>query len=271
MWWAVMSQGCSRPAACTSSCSACRVLSWKLATRVALSGTTRAFWRAASCVATPVGQWPVWQFCAWMQPRAIMKPRPALHQSAPSAIMRAMSKAVITLPAAPILMRWRRPTPISVLCTSSSPSCSGTPTWSVNSTGAAPVPPSAPSTTMKSGVMSVSCMALTMANHSQGWPTQNLKPVGLPPDFSRRRAMKCIISTGVLKALWLEGLMQSTPTGTPRAAAISGVTLAPSSMPPWPGLAPWLSLISMSLTCGSVALAMNFSSLKLPSSLRQPK
>ncbi len=35
-------------------------------------------------------------------------------------------------------------------------------------TGAAPVPPSAPSMTMKSGVIPVSCMALTMANHSQG-------------------------------------------------------------------------------------------------------
>ena len=39
--------------------------------------------------------------------------------------------------------------------------------WSANSIGAAPVPPSAPSTTMKSGVISVSSIALTMANHSQ--------------------------------------------------------------------------------------------------------
>jgi hypothetical protein len=34
--------------------------------------------------------------------------------------------------------------------------------------GAAPVLPSAPSTTMKSGVMPVANMALTMANHSHG-------------------------------------------------------------------------------------------------------
>jgi len=41
------------------------------------------------------------------------------------------------------------------------------------------------------------------------------------------------------------GALAVHPTGTPRMAAISGVTLAPGSMPPRPGLAPWLSLISM--------------------------
>ena len=65
--------------------------------------------------------------------------------------------------------------------------------------------------------------------------------------------------------------MQSTHAGTPRAAAISGVTFGPGSTPPWPGLAPWLSLSSIIFTCGSAALAAKRSSLKLPSSLRQPK
>ena len=92
--------------------------------------------------------------------------------------------------------------PTSVLCTSSRPSCSGAPTWSVNSSGAAPVPPSAPSTTMKSGVMPVSSIALAMPNHSHGWPMQSLKPVGLPPDSSRSRSMNCSISIGVVKAPW---------------------------------------------------------------------
>lgn len=50
---------------------------------------------------------------------------------------------------------------------------------------AAAVPPSAPSTTMKSGVMPVFSMALTIANHSQGWSTHSLKPTGLPPDSWR--------------------------------------------------------------------------------------
>ena len=49
--------------------------------------------------------------CDWMQPSENMKPRAELHQSAPSAMARAMSKAVMILPAAPILMRWRAPMP----------------------------------------------------------------------------------------------------------------------------------------------------------------
>ena len=64
-----------------------------------------------------------------------------------------MSMPVATLPLAPILIRSRRPVPTSALCTIIRPSVSGVPTWSSNSSGAAPVPPSAPSTTMKSGVM----------------------------------------------------------------------------------------------------------------------
>ncbi len=72
----------------------------EVAHALGLVGTTSACWRSGSCVVTPVGQLPVWQVCAWMQPSAIMKPRAALHQSAPSAIIRAMSKAVITLPGA---------------------------------------------------------------------------------------------------------------------------------------------------------------------------
>ena len=98
----------------------------------------------------------------------------------------------------------------------------------------------------------------------------SLKPTGLPPESWRSRAMNQIISTGVANALWLLGEMQFLPTGTPRAAAISAVTLGPGSTPPWPGFAPWLSWISISLTCGSKALAVNFSLLKMPSSWRQP-
>ena len=80
-----------------------------------------------------------------------MKPRAELHQSAPIAMARAMSKAVAILPAAPILMRSRALMPISALWTKLTPSRIGMPRWSMNSSGAAPVPPSLPSTTMKSG------------------------------------------------------------------------------------------------------------------------
>ena len=38
----------------------------------------------------------------------------------------------------------------------------------------------------------------------------------------------------------------------PRASAISGVTFAPGRTPPWPGLAPWLSLTSIIFTCSSL-------------------
>ena len=44
-----------------------------------------------------------------------MKPRAELHQSAPSASARATSKALMILPLQPILMRWRRFSPTSVL------------------------------------------------------------------------------------------------------------------------------------------------------------
>src|SRR5262245_47285478 len=98
-----------------------------------------------------------------------------------------------------------------------------------------------------------------------------LKPTGLPPDKSRNCAMKCIISTGVLNAEWRAGEMQSTPIGTPRAFAISAVTLAPGNTPPWPGLAPCDSLISTILTCRSCACAAKRSTQNEPSSLRQPK
>ena len=86
--------------------------------------------------------------------------------------------------------------------------------------------------------MPVSSIALQMPRNSQGWPTQSLKPTGLPPRQARSSAMNSIISIGVPKAECLGGEMQSWPIGTPRVAAISAETLAAGSTPPWPGLAP---------------------------------
>ena len=91
----------------------------------------------------------------------------------------------------------------------------------MNSSGAAPVPPSLPSTTIKSGVIPVLSIALTTARNSQGWPMQSLKPVGLPPESERRLAMNCISSMGVAKAECLAGEMQSWPISTPRISEIS--------------------------------------------------
>src|SRR5690554_2883280 len=73
------------------------------------------------------------------------------------------------------------------------------------------VPPSPPSTTIKSGFLPVASMALTMANHSHGWPIASLKPTGLPPESSRNWSRNSNSSTGLEKAEWLAGDMQSSP------------------------------------------------------------
>jgi hypothetical protein len=49
------------------------------------------------CVATPVGQWPVWHSCAWMHPMASIASRATLIMSQPSA------KASITCSGKPSL------------------------------------------------------------------------------------------------------------------------------------------------------------------------
>jgi hypothetical protein len=73
------------------------------------------------------------------------------------------------------------------------------------------------------------------------------------PERLRSRATNSSNPSGVSKAPCAAGDTQSMPAGTPRVAAISGVTLAPGRMPPCPGLAPWLSLISIILTCAVAA------------------
>src|SRR5262249_9484898 len=95
---------------------------------------------------------------------------------------RAMSKPVTTRPLARRRAVCRSPAPTRQLWASTKPSRSGVPTWSTNSSGAAPVPPSDPSITMKSGRIPVSSMALQSAMNSQAWPMQSLKPTRLPPD-----------------------------------------------------------------------------------------
>ncbi|MNP27554.1 hypothetical protein D3C76_1204720 [compost metagenome] len=98
-----------------------------------------------------------------------------------------------------------------------------------------------------------------------------MKPTGLPPDSSRSCWMKCIISIGVENALWRDGEMQSSPIRMPRVSAISRVTLCLGRIPPWPGLAPWLILISIIRTWGVRACAAKRSGSKRPSLVRQPK
>ena len=197
---------------------------------------------------TPTGHLLVWQAWAWMHPTAIIMARALMQKSAPWMMWRTMSWPEVIFPAHPSLMRSRRPEPTSALCMRIRPSTRGVPTWSWYSSGAAPVPPSPPSTMMKSGLTPSSIMALQMARISTREPTHSLNPMGLPPESSRSRATNRISSRGVVNAEWLAGEMQVCPSGTPRAAAISAVTLEPGSTPPRPGLAPWESLMLMALT-----------------------
>ncbi|CAM5314094.1 hypothetical protein SHIRM173S_02805 [Streptomyces hirsutus] len=74
-----------------------------------------------------------------------------------------------------------------------------------------------------------------------------------------------------LNAVCRDGEAASLPGGMPRISAISGVTFAPGSIPPSPGLAPWESLISIALTGAPATTSLSLSRLKVPSSLRQPK
>ena len=78
-------------------------------------------------------------------------------------------------------------------------------------------------------------------------------------------------STGVLNALCAGGETTVRPSGTPRVAAISGLTLAPGSTPPRPGLAPWDSFTETALTAGIRAFSANFAASKRPSASRHPK
>ncbi len=99
----------------------------------------------------------------------------------------------------------------------------------------------------------------------------SLNPAGLPPDRRRISATNRSRPSGVEKAEWLDGEMQSCPIGTPRVEAISAADLRGRQSPPWPGLAPWLSLNSTIFTCGCAAVAAKRSGENCPSGVRAPK
>ena len=143
--------------------------------------------------------------------------------------------------------------------------------WSWYSSGAAPVPPSDPSTMMKSGRMPVSCIALHIARTSTRVPMHSLKPTGLPSDSSRSRPMNSMSCRGVENAECPGGEMQSWKAGTPRMCAISSVTLGAGRTPPSPGLAPCDSFTLIIFTWGWSAFFRNSSGEKSPSRVRHPK
>ena len=119
---------------------------------------------------------------------------------------------------------------------------------------------------MKSGVMPVSSMALTMANHS-GMAHAELEAHRLAAGQLAQRATNFIKPMGVSKAEWVAGELQSAMD--PARLGDLGRDLA--GRMPWPGLAPCDSLISIIFTCGVQAFLTKASSENAPCSSRQPK
>lgn len=141
----------------------------------------------------------------------------------------------------------------------------------MNPAGPAPVPPSDPSTTTKSGARPSATIARHTARNSRREPTHSLNPIGLPPASSRSRARNSTSSRGVEKTRCEGGDTTVSPTGTFRSRAISALTFTPGSTPPLPGADPWDSFNDTHLTSGSAALSANSRASKPPSASRQPK
>ena len=138
---------------------------------------------------------------SWIQPTANMNPRAEFAQSAPIERARAMSKAVTSLPLAP------RHT-----CSAQASSAQGIVNkdkafieWHAHMIGkfkrCGPVPPSLPSTTMKSGHIPVSQHRLDDAHKFPPMTDAQLEANRLPPLSWRKLAINSIISIGVPKAL----------------------------------------------------------------------
>jgi len=143
-----------------------------------------------------------------------------------------MWNPVRILPDAITTTRLRSPSAVNALWTNIQPSRAGMPNEFANSSGAAPVPPSPPSTVMKSGVMPVSSIALQRARNSTRYPTHSLNPTGLPPERSRSRATNSSSPSSVENVECAGGEITVCHGVTPRIAAISSETFGPGSTPP---------------------------------------
>ena len=135
-------------------------------------------------------------------------------------------------PEAIILILSRSPNPTRQSSTKANASRNGKPMLFEYSNGAAPVPPSPPSTVIKSGVIPDCFMALHTAINSLFRPMASLKPTGLPPLSSRSVFTNSSNPTGVENALCVGGDITSVATCTSRISAISGVFLCAGKIPP---------------------------------------
>ena len=95
-----------------------------------------------------------------MQPKANIIALAQLHISAPKERFFTKSKPVATFPEAMIFTCLRIEKPFKASSTKANASRKGIPTELENSNGAAPVPPSPPSTVIKSGLIPVFTIAL---------------------------------------------------------------------------------------------------------------
>ena len=202
---------------------------------------SRGFW-----VATPVGHRSVWQRWAWMQPMESIASRPTLTRSHPRAMAAARSRA-------------------GRACRADEHRAVGDAALGEGAVDAGEAPAERQRHVVgederrgagaalaavdgdEVGAAAGGGHARLRSSQKACSPTADLMPTGSPV-ASAMRSMNSSMPSTSWKAVCPAGLLQSTPTGMPRMAAISGVTLAPGSMPPRPGLAPWLSLISMART-----------------------
>ena len=107
-----------------------------------------------SWVCHAVGQVFRLHLSAWMQPSENMKPRAEVTKSAPAQIAQATSPGHDQLAAGDDADALLQPVPVAHVHHPRQRLASGMPTRSISGIGAAPVPPSPPSTVMKSGAQS---------------------------------------------------------------------------------------------------------------------
>ncbi len=95
-------------------------------------------------------------------------------------------------------------------------------------------------------------------------PTADLMPTGRPVASAIVSTKSSMLSTS-LNSVCRDGLEQSWPIGMPRISEISRLILAAGNMPPSPGLAPWLSLISIAFTGAEATTSLSRARSKRPS------
>ena len=116
-----------------------------------ISGVPPNFSRSSGrWVAMPTGQLSRWHERTMRQPSARRSDVPNAYSSAPSSAATTTSRPVLKPPSARSRTRLRRWFATSACCASASPSSHGTPALLIETSGLAPVPPSAPAMWMTS-------------------------------------------------------------------------------------------------------------------------